>query len=142
MQTIAEFSRFSPRLSILDFLRDDVTILTNVRDALTTTLRAKAIFLGTYRFEPKRELTFTSRGIRMVVPNMKRPGELVVLNIHANEIVRTVYCSAPEVCAMFLYVVSSCSKYVRDEIEMGAECKGKSSQFAQFPHTSAKHLTG
>lgn len=27
---------------------------------------------------------------------------------------------------MFMYVVSSCSKYVREEIDMSAECKGKS----------------
>lgn len=61
----------------------------------------------------------------MMVPHMKRPGEMVILNIHRHEIVRIVYNFSPECCVMFMYLVSSCSKYVREEIDMSAECKGK-----------------
>lgn len=111
---------------VADFTRDDVTELKGVQNAISTTFRAKTIFLGTYRFDSQKDLVFTSRGIRMVVPNMKRPGEMVVLNIHRHEIVRMVYHFAAELSVMFMYVVSSCSKYVREEIEMGAECRGES----------------
>lgn len=61
----------------------------------------------------------------MVVPNMKRPGELVTVNIHRDEVVRLVYYFGPELCVMFMYVVSSCAKYVREEIQMGFECKSE-----------------
>lgn len=119
------FFFFCHGIFVADFTRDDVSELKDVKDAMMTSMRAKTIFLGTYRFDSQKELLFTSRGLRLTAPNMKRPSELVVLNIHRPEVVRMVYNFSPECCVIFMYVVSSCSKYVRDEIEMGSECKSK-----------------
>lgn len=110
---------------VADFTREDVLNLKDVDKPSTTAFRAKAIYLGTYKFEPQKDTLFTSRGVRITAPKMKRPGEWVELNIHKHEIVRMVYHFSPECCAMFIYTVSSCAKYVRDLLEMEAECKGE-----------------
>lgn len=94
-------------------------------DGASVLVGARAAFLGTYKFAPQKEVLITVRGIRISVPHMKRAGEWVTLNIHKHEIVRVVYHFSEECAVLFLYVVSSCAKYVRDEIEMETEGKCK-----------------
>lgn len=104
--------------SVPEFTRDDVANLDDVDKPTMASFGAKIIYVGTYGFEPQDDVLFTSRGIRLTAPSMKRPGELVVLNIHKHEVIRTVYHFSSKCCVIFLYVMSSCSEYVRDEIGM------------------------
>lgn len=116
---------FSTLNSVPEFIRDDVANLDDVDNPAMASAGAKTIYLGTYRFEPHDDVLFTTRGIRFTAPSMKRLGESVVLNIHKHEICRTVYHFSSQCCVIFLYVLSSCSEYVRDEIGMEPNGKGK-----------------
>lgn len=120
---------------IADLPRDEIAnvdIGDQLASTCSTSLRAKAIHLGTYRSEPLDDIMFTSQGIRLTVSGLIRAS--VVLNIHKREIVRIVYHLSSKCCVMFIYVMSSCSRYVCSEIGLKPDKKSKFGYQSAFIH--------
>lgn len=99
--------------------------LTDCADTQKTSFRAKSVRLGTYAYNADDEVTFTSKGIRLIAPNTKRPEEKCVLNIQKKEIVKILFhFGSPSIIVIF--VLNSCTRYVREEINMNVDDKGMS----------------
>lgn len=103
---------------IADFVRQNITDVENATDKLYATVRATRILIGTHQFVPTEKVHFTSKGIRIVAPTVKRPSENAILDIQMHEVVKIVsYFSATD-SKLFVYVLTSCGKYVRESLEM------------------------
>lgn len=105
-----------------DFNRENVTDLSTSSEKLSTKFRAKTIYLGTYAFEPTEDIFVTSKGIRIYAPSVKHPDEKTVLDIQKSEIVKIVSHFSRK-SLISLYVLNTCSRYVRENLEMTKDSK-------------------
>ncbi|XP_063701082.1 uncharacterized protein LOC134831309 [Culicoides brevitarsis] len=76
------------------------------------------IRIGTHKYDPSEKVVFSSRGCRLVAPSVKRPQELVILNIQLSEVVKLLYCFDKRLSVIFIYTLPSCGSYVRESLEM------------------------
>lgn len=103
---------------ISDFVRENVADCQESVDKLCTTIVAKNIRIGSHRFEPTEKVVLSSKGIRIIAPNVKRPSENGILDIQKSEIVKIV-CHLPKALpTLFIYTVNSCGAYIRESLEM------------------------
>ncbi|XP_036335926.1 uncharacterized protein LOC118746207 [Rhagoletis pomonella] len=102
-----------------DFQRDDVTDLSNCSDKLSTTLQCKVVRIGTYRFEPKDPVTFTSKGVCLVAPLVTNQNESFPLHIHKREVVKIIahFSKASESMLCF-YTLRNCAQYIKNSLQM------------------------
>ncbi|XP_054736133.1 uncharacterized protein LOC129243067 isoform X1 [Anastrepha obliqua] len=102
-----------------DFQRDDVTDLSNCTDKLSTTLQCKVVRIGTYRFEPKEPVTFTSKGVCLVAPLVSNPNESFPLHIHKREVVKIIaHFSKVSESMLCFYTLRNCAQYIKNSLEM------------------------
>lgn len=99
-----------------------MTDLSSSSDKSSTKFRAKTIYLGTYAFEPSEDVFVTSKGIRIYAPNVKHPNEKTVLDIQKSEIVKIVSHFSQK-SLISIYVLNTCSRYVREQLEMSKDSK-------------------
>lgn len=78
------------------------------------------MYLGTHIFPPPEEIVFTNKGLRLVALKCQHPTEKVVLNIQKSEICK-VLCNFSQKSTLVLYVLNTCSKYVRETLEMSLD---------------------
>lgn len=103
---------------ISDLVRENVADCQDSVDKLCTTIVAKNIRIGSYRYEPKEKVVISYKGIRIIAPNVKRQSENVILDIQKSEIVKIVSHFAKSLPTLFIYTVNSCGSYIRDSLEM------------------------
>lgn len=60
----------------------------------------------------------TTKGIRIIAPNVKNPKEYKELNIMHSEIVKIVYHLSKQLQIIFLYTKPSCARYVGSVLQM------------------------
>lgn len=101
-----------------DFIRENVTDGQSSVDHVYTSFAASRIFIGTHQYTPGERVHITSKGIRIVAPNVKRPAERVILDIQTAEVVKIVSCFKVPQTLIFIYVLNSCGAYVRESLEM------------------------
>lgn len=102
-------------LSFIDFCRHDVSDGLRPVEFICRNIR-----IGTHKYDPSEKVIFSSRGCRLVAPSVKRPEELVVLNIQLSEVVKLLYCFDKRLTVIFIFVLPSCGAYVRESLEMSA----------------------
>ncbi|XP_067645133.1 uncharacterized protein velo isoform X2 [Eurosta solidaginis] len=102
-----------------DFQRDDVTDLSNCTDKLSTALNCKIVRIGTYRFEPKEPVTFTSKGVCIVAPLVSNPNENFPLHIHKREVVKIIaHFSKVAESMLCFYTLRNCAQYIKTSLQM------------------------
>lgn len=99
-------------------MRHSVTDVENSTDKLFATVSAQSIFIGTHQFTPTEKVHFTSKGIRIIAPNVKNSEENVILDIQIQEVVKIVSNFNAALSIVFIYVQNSCGAYVRESLEM------------------------
>lgn len=102
----------------IDFVRKKITDTQNAVDKISTVIPVKTIRIGTYKFEPKEKVIFSSIGMRIIAPNTKRDDENVILDIQKNEIVKIAYHLSKPLNVLFIWATKSCGTYVRESLEM------------------------
>ncbi|XP_011189450.2 uncharacterized protein LOC105216578 isoform X1 [Zeugodacus cucurbitae] len=102
-----------------DFQRDDVTDLSNCTDKLSTALQCKVVRIGTYRFEPKEPVTFTSKGVCLVAPLVNSPNDSFPLHIHKREVVKIIaHFSKVSESMLCFYTLRNCAQYIKNSLQM------------------------
>lgn len=101
---------------ISDFVRKKVT--EDAVDKISTTFAAKTIHIGSYKFEPKEKVIFSSIGMRIIAPNTKRETENVILDIQKSEIVKIVCHFGNSFAVLLIWTTRGCGLFVRDSLEM------------------------
>lgn len=101
-----------------DFVRKKITDTQNAVDKISTTFAVKTIYIGSYKFEPKEKVVFSSLGMRIIAPNTKRDNENVILDIQKSEIVKICCHLSSSLAVLFIYTTRSCGLYVRESLEM------------------------
>lgn len=87
-------------------------------DTISTVCPVKTIRIGSYKFEPKEKVVFSSIGLRIIAPNTKRSYENVILDIQQNEIARILCHLNKPLCILFIWTKKQCGSYVRESLEM------------------------
>lgn len=103
-----------------DFVREKITDTENSVDRLYSTVFAKRILIGTHQFIPTEKVCFSSKGIRIIAPNVKRSEENVILDIQKKEVAKIVAHFQNPKCLLFIYTMNSCGAYIRESLEMGS----------------------
>lgn len=111
-------------IQFTDFIRENVTDLSDTNEKLTTKFTPEKVYLGTYIYQPTDDVVFTSKGLRLVAPHVKHPNEKIVMNIQKSEIVKVV-CNFAQKSVLIIYVLNTCGKYVRESLEMSSDDQGK-----------------
>ncbi|XP_011202463.2 uncharacterized protein LOC105225617 isoform X1 [Bactrocera dorsalis] len=102
-----------------DFQRDDVTDLSNCTDKLSTALQCKVVRIGTYRYEPKEPVTFTSKGVCLVAPLVNNPNDSFPLHIHKREVVKIIaHFSKVSESMLCFYTLRNCAQYIKNSLQM------------------------
>lgn len=101
-----------------DFVREKVTDLKNSIDKLYTAITVKRILIGTLDYVPTEKVHFSSKGIRIIAPNVKRREENVILDLQKHEIVKIVSHLQNPKSLLFIYTLNSCGTYIRENLEM------------------------
>lgn len=103
---------------IPDFVRKKITDTQNAVDKISTTFAVKTTHIGSYKFEPKEKVIFSSIGMRIIAPNTKRENENVILDIQKCEIIKIVAHLSNSLAVLFIWTSRSCGMYVREGLEM------------------------
>lgn len=104
--------------------RVNVADITNSSDKLFASVQCRIIHIGSYKFEPNEKVIFSSKGIRIVAPSVKEPTENVILDIQIKEIIKVCSNFSKGSSVIFIYVLPSCSTYVRQSLDMPSTSKG------------------
>lgn len=104
--------------SFLDLNRDNITDISDSDDSLYTALTVSTIRIGSYVFEPTEKVTFTTKGIRIIAPNVKRVTENCILDIQRREVGKIICCFSKVINVVFIYTLSSCGRHIRDSLDM------------------------
>lgn len=102
-----------------DIVRYDVTDIKTMPDGLITHLDCRNIRIGTLKYESPEKVVMSSRGVRIIAPNVKRPAEKCILDLQLHEIVKAVVHFSKPLNVIFLYTLPSCGVHIRDSLEMG-----------------------
>lgn len=105
--------------------------LSNVdaNEKLLAKFPAEKIYLGTYIYPPTEDVVISSIGLRLVAPHCKHPTEKIILNIQKSEIAKVV-CNFSQKSVLVIYVLNTCGKYIRDQLEMVADGSQSSGYFS------------
>ncbi len=103
---------------ISDFVRKKVVDNQNAVDKISTSFAVKTIRIGSYKFEPKEKVTFSSIGMRIVAPNTKREDEHIILDIQKCEIIKITSHLSNSLSVLFIWTTKSCGTFVRDSLDM------------------------
>lgn len=90
----------------------------NLPDGQITQLDCTTIRVGSLKYEANEKVTISSKGLRIVAPNVKRPEEYVSLDLQMYEIVKVVVHFSKALNIMFVYTLPSCAIYVRQHLQM------------------------
>lgn len=101
---------------VSDFVRKKIT--ENAVDKISTTFAVKIIRLGSYKFEPKEKVIFSSLGMRIIAPNTKRENENVILDIQMSEMLKIACHWSNSLAILIIFTSQSCGQYVRENLEM------------------------
>lgn len=102
-----------------EIVRYDVTDVKTMTDGLITNLECRNIRIGTLKFESADKVAMSSRGVRIIAPNVKRPAEKCILDLQLYEVVKAVVHFSKALNVIFLYTLPSCGFYIRESLEMG-----------------------
>lgn len=102
-----------------DFIRHEVTDIKTMPDGLITHLECRNIRIGTLKYESTDKVVMSSRGVRIIAPNVKRNTEKCILDMQLHEIVKAVVHFSKALNVIFLYTLPSCGFYIRESLEMG-----------------------
>uniref|UniRef100_A0A453YS98 Ubiquitin-like protease family profile domain-containing protein n=1 Tax=Anopheles gambiae TaxID=7165 RepID=A0A453YS98_ANOGA len=102
--------RYKPRL--------DITDVKNLPDGQITQIDCSTIRVGTLKYEANEKVTISSKGVRIVAPNVKRPTEFVSLDLQMNEMKKVLTHFSKGLNVIFLYTNISGGAYVRKHLEM------------------------
>lgn len=119
---------------IPDFVRKKITDTQNAVDKISTTFAVKTIRIGSYKFEPKEKVVFSSLGMRIIAPNTKRENENVILDIQKSEIVKIACHLSNSLAVLFIWATRDCGSYVRESLEMV-----RSSDIFYDPSATSEH---
>ncbi|EAT47498.1 AAEL001372-PB [Aedes aegypti] len=104
---------------IEDLIRLDVTDIKNMPDGLITNLECRTIRIGSLKYDTTDKVVVSSRGVRIIAPNVKRTNEKCILDLQLQEIVKAVVHFSKALNVMFLYTLPSCGAFIRESLEMG-----------------------
>lgn len=102
-----------------EIVRYDVTDIKTMPDGLITNLECRNIRIGTLKYESADKVAMSSRGVRIIAPNVKRSTEKCILDLQLHEIVKAVVHFSKALNVIFLYTLPSCGFYIRESLEMG-----------------------
>lgn len=102
-----------------EIVRYDVTDIKTMPDGLITNLECRNIRIGTLKYESPDKVAMSSRGVRIIAPNVKRPAEKCILDLQLHEVVKAVVHFSKALNVIFLYTLPSCGFYIRESLEMG-----------------------
>lgn len=103
---------------IAETTRECVTDLQSTVNNVYISVLPSRIYIGTHQFTPTDRVHITSKGIRIIAPNVKRLEEKVILDIQMREVVKIVSCFKSPQTIIFVYVLNACGVYVRESLEM------------------------
>ncbi|XP_058066162.1 uncharacterized protein LOC131215783 [Anopheles bellator] len=118
--------------------RLDVTDVKTLPDGQITQLDCSTIRIGSLKYEANEKVTLSSKGMRIVAPNVKRPTEFVSLDLQMHEIVKVVVHFSKALNTMFVYTLPSCGQYVRQHLEMDLS-EEKLPYFSPISRTNETH---
>lgn len=119
-QKTLKHAKFKTCIYSTDFVRENVTDIQDSVDKLYTAMTAKTIRIGTHKFDPTEKVIISSKGIRIIAPNVKRPSENGILDIQKQEICKIV-CHFPKTLPLLIiYTIGTCGLYIRESLEMCA----------------------
>lgn len=104
---------------IADLIRLDVTDLKNLPDGLITNLECRTIRIGSLKYDTTDKVVVSSRGVRIIAPNVKRTNEKCILDLQLQEIIKVVVHFSKALNVMFLFTLPSCGAFIRESLEMG-----------------------
>lgn len=104
---------------VVEIVRYDVTDIKTMPDGLITNLECRNIRIGTLKYESADKVAMSSRGVRIIAPNVKRSTEKCILDLQLHEIVKAVVHFSKALNVIFLYTLPSCGFYIRESLEMG-----------------------
>ncbi|KAL1378285.1 hypothetical protein pipiens_015681 [Culex pipiens pipiens] len=104
---------------VVEIVRYDVTDIKTMPDGLITNLECRNIRIGTLKYESPDKVAMSSRGVRIIAPNVKRPAEKCILDLQLHEVVKAVVHFSKALNVIFLYTLPSCGFYIRESLEMG-----------------------
>lgn len=110
------------------FIREPVDDLNDIDDPaerLAVKFKAKSVYLGTYSFEPIEEILLTSKGLRIPAPRVDNNSNIVQLDLQSSEIIKVALNLSIKSPTMILFVLNTCSQYVREELDMPIGNKSK-----------------
>uniref|UniRef100_A0A182LXK2 Ubiquitin-like protease family profile domain-containing protein n=1 Tax=Anopheles culicifacies TaxID=139723 RepID=A0A182LXK2_9DIPT len=99
-----------------DKLRLDITDVKNLPDGQITQVDCITIRLGTLKYEANEKVTISSKGIRIVAPNVKRPTEFVSLDLQMHEMKKVLTHFSKALNVIFLYTNNSGAPCFRPEL--------------------------
>lgn len=108
---------------ISEIVRENVADVTNSIDKLYTTLQCRVIRIGSHKYEPTEKVIFSSKGIRIIAPNVKEKSENHILDIQSKEVVKMCSHFSKTLSIIFIYVLPSCAQFIRDSLDMSATNK-------------------
>ncbi|KAI5633786.1 sentrin-specific protease 7 [Phthorimaea operculella] len=85
------------------------------------TLNCRTIRIGSYRYTPKEKVYISSKGIKIVAPNLKNESRDVALQIQLREVVKILVHFGKGLPVIFLYTVNRCGAYIRRMLDMTEE---------------------
>ncbi|KAJ2946995.1 hypothetical protein O0L34_g16339 [Tuta absoluta] len=85
------------------------------------TLNCRTIRIGSYRYTPKEKIYISSKGIKIVAPNLKNESRDVALQIQLREVVKILVHFGKGLPVIFLYTVNRCGAYIRRMLDMTEE---------------------
>lgn len=94
-------------------------------DKLIVRFKAEKISLGTYEIVVHDDIIITEKGLRIVAPSTKHLNEKRELNIQKSEIVKVVCQFSAKKSTLIVYVLNTCSKFIRERLEMSTENERK-----------------
>uniref|UniRef100_A0A4Y0ANM4 ULP_PROTEASE domain-containing protein n=1 Tax=Anopheles funestus TaxID=62324 RepID=A0A4Y0ANM4_ANOFN len=99
-------------------LRLDITDVKNLPDGQITQVDCNTIRLGTLKYDANEKVTISSKGVRIVAPNVRRPAEFVSLDLQMHEMKKVLTHFSKALNVIFLYTNNSGGAYVRKHLEM------------------------
>uniref|UniRef100_A0AAG5DC81 Ubiquitin-like protease family profile domain-containing protein n=1 Tax=Anopheles atroparvus TaxID=41427 RepID=A0AAG5DC81_ANOAO len=98
--------------------RLDITDVKNLPDGQITQLDCSIIRIGSLKYDANEKVTLSSKGIRIVAPNVKRPTDYVSLDLQMSEIAKVLVHFSKALNVLIVYTLPSCGAYVRKHLEM------------------------
>lgn len=87
-------------------------------DFIQTAVDCSLIRIGSYPFHANSIVVFTSKGLKILVPNCENGTKMETLNIQLREIVKVIVHYGKNFPVIFIYTTPNCSRFIRKTLNM------------------------